>query len=92
MSEIYRLMNVKGLLVNKVIPKVGGVGQLFFAYRIWMISNEKGPPIVICIVSQVFDIRNILLITYFKSYPSHLFAPQWFLRDFSSTPKDSHFY
>ena len=33
--------------------KVGGVGQLFFAYRIWMISNEMCPPIVIGIVSQV---------------------------------------
>lgn len=33
--------------------KVGGVGQLFFAYRIWMISNETGPPIAIGIVSRV---------------------------------------
>jgi len=30
---------------------IGGVGQLFFAYRIWMISSEKGPPIAICILS-----------------------------------------
>jgi len=30
---------------------IGGVGQLFFAYRIWMISNEKGPPIAISILS-----------------------------------------
>ena len=43
--------------------KVGGVGQLFFAYRIWMISKEKGPPIAICVVSQVFVIyyMNLLL-------------------------------
>ena len=35
--------------------KVGGVGQLFFAYRIWKISNEKGPPAAISIVSQIFS-------------------------------------
>ena len=39
--------------------KVGGVGQLFFAYRIWMISNEMGPPIAISVVSQVLGTRNI---------------------------------
>lgn len=32
---------------------IGGVGQLFFAYRIWMISNEKGPPIAICFLSII---------------------------------------
>jgi len=30
---------------------IGGVGQLFFAYRIWMISNEIRPPIAIAILS-----------------------------------------
>jgi hypothetical protein len=30
---------------------IGGIGQLFFAYRIWMISSEKGPPIAICVLS-----------------------------------------
>jgi hypothetical protein len=30
---------------------IGGVGQLFFAYRIWIISNETGPPIAIGILS-----------------------------------------
>jgi hypothetical protein len=34
--------------------KVGGIGQLFFAYRIWMISGEKAPTFTIAFVSQVF--------------------------------------
>ena len=75
--------------------KVGGVGQLFFAYRIWMISNEKRPTIAICIVSHVLHICNILhelIVIYFKSYPSHLSVPHWFLQDFSSMPKHSRFF
>jgi len=35
--------------------KAGGVGQLFFAYRIWMISSQLKPTILIAIVSRVLD-------------------------------------
>jgi len=30
---------------------IGGVGQLFFAYRIWKISNEKGAPFFVAFLS-----------------------------------------
>lgn len=46
------------LVVNKMIYiKGGGVGQLFFAYRIWMISGEIKSTLIVAVVSRVLDAK-----------------------------------
>lgn len=51
-------------LINNNDIKVGGIGQLFFAYRIWMISSEKAPTFTIAFVSPSFLVLCSVHTTY----------------------------
>jgi len=52
---------------------IGGVGQLFFAYRIWMISSEKVPTIAICVLSVASICSAVVSSAFFFNAKSFSF-------------------